>query len=163
MTPHQVLAVVVRVFTIWLFLQLGLTIANSLMFAVKRGSDSFTGWYLVILIFLAICIFLWKFPLTVAKKILPNPFETSPNSSVPGSWFSLGCILIGIFVAANAIPVLVSYLVTWLWTYRTELVNGFPKEWTYAISLHCTQLAIGIWLIFGNRGLKRFLERENNN
>ena len=164
MTPHQVLAVSVRLFAIWLLLYAISTVAGSYLEAHRHSeTNALVPLFLGVGAIVCICALLWFFPLFIARKILPSSTVNEAGPPAFESWFSVGCSMIGVWVLAKAIPALVSYV----------LVNYLGKkfwpdsfvtnpEWGLLVSFNVFQLAVGIWLFMGARGLRKVLNWARN-
>ena len=164
MSPHQTLAVSIRLFSIWLFLYAISTMTGSYVQAHKYSApDSLIPLFFGVGVVILICGLLWFFPLFVARRIFP--IAPSPIVQTPAfeSWFSVGCSLIGVLVLAKAIPALISYV---LGNYFGQ--KFFPEsfvvnpDWVLMVSFNVFQLAIGIWLFLGGKGLKKILNWARN-
>ena len=160
MTPHQVLAVAVRLFAIWLFLYATSNMAGSYVGAHRYSApDSLVPLIFGFCVIVSICVALLFFPLFVAKRILPTPITNDLSPSTYDSWFTVGCSLIGVWVLAKAIPALVSYglgnyLGKKFWP-DSFVVN---PDWGLLVSFNVLQLAVGIWLFMGGKGLKKVFD-----
>jgi hypothetical protein len=160
MSPHQVLAVSVRLFAIWLFLYATSNMTGSYVEAHRYSApDSLVPLILGFCVIVFICAFLWFFPLFVARRILHSSTTNDVSPAAVDSWFSVGCSLIGVWVLATAIPALVKYgLVNYLgrkfWP-DTFVAN---PEWPLLVAVSVFQLAVGIWLFIGGKGLKKVFD-----
>jgi hypothetical protein len=159
MTPHQTLAVTVRMLALWLFLYCSITIFSSYLYANGQGARSslFIPIALVALVTI-LCVLLWAFPLFVAKKILPVTTENPAKTPLFESWFSVGCSLIGLFALSKSIPALASYFITnflALKLYPTTF--QINPDWPLHVAFNFFQLLFGIWLFLGGKGLKKIL------
>jgi hypothetical protein len=107
---------------------------------------------------LSMCLFLWFFPTTVARRLLPlkNVAASSPPRLI--DWQILGLVLIGVWELVEALP----RLVYWVVVLNTQNSSGYefasltPVQrgqllWTVS------QLAVGIWLMFAARGIAAHL------
>lgn len=98
---------------------------------------------------------LWFFPLTIARKLLPVLHEPRPPLSASGQDIEDTAIFVlGLWVLAGAIPD-AAY-----WGLFLQQVNqpGFaeltlPPEQFAAIVTTGVELVLGLWLVFGARGL----------
>lgn len=160
MTPHQTLAVTVRLFAIWLFLYYISTTFGTYIQLHMQSSDStllpiFIGFGSTSII----CALLWFFPNFIAKKILPstNSAENDKTNLFDG-WFSVGCSLIGVWVLAKALPALVSYITS---DYIGQKL--YPEsyiqnpDWALLLFFNIFQSLFGLWLFLGGKGLKKIL------
>jgi len=72
MTPHQTLAVIVRLAAIWLFLYAISTLVGTYTEAHQySAADSLNPIFLGVGVISLICLLLWFFPFFIAKRILP--------------------------------------------------------------------------------------------
>ena len=159
MSPHQTLAVAVRLAAIWLFLYAISTMAGAYVEAHKYSApDSLLPLFLGLGVVMLICSLLWFFPFFVAKRLLPPSTTDNNQSPLFDGWFSVGCSLIGVWVLAKAIPALVSYVLSNylggnFWP-DTFVVN---PDWVLLVSFNAFHLIVGIWLFLGGKGLKKIL------
>jgi len=164
MNPHQILAISTRLFSIWLFLYSISNLAGTYIQAHKYNApESLQPIFWGVGAVIAICGLLWFFPLFIAKRILPPSTTDYAQPPLFDSWFSVGCSLIGVWVLAKAIPALASYF---LGNYLgqkfqpdTFLVN---PDWMLLVSFNIFQLAVGIWLLIGGKGLKKVIHWARN-
>jgi len=164
MTPHQTLAITVRLFALWLFLFAATTVASNYFYARDHGLQLSPSFAVISAVVVALfCWLIWSFPLFIAKKILPASSESTTHSPVFESWFSVGCSLIGLFALSKSIPALVSYFVInymGLKLYPTTFqVN---PDWRLHVAFNFLQLFFGIWLFLGGKGLRKILMWARN-
>jgi hypothetical protein len=161
MTPHQTLAVTVRLFTLWLFF---ITVPNLIGTYEKITYDRDSGllhqpllWALGII--LLICLLLWFFPLVIAKRLLPISTTFYPQAPEFESWFSVGCSLIGVWLLVTALPSLLGYISAIYigQSSFSEVFKGPINGISYHILMNIIQLIMGIWLFIGGKGLKKIL------
>lgn len=159
MTPHQALAVTVRVVAIWFFLYFATTIFGNHFYAREHGVNS------TLLIPTAstsivafLCVLLWVFPMFIANKILPVTSENSTQTPLFESWFSVGCSLIGLFALSKSIPALASYFIQHYLAFKIYPTTfQVSPDWPLHVAFNVFQLLFGIWLFFGGKGLKKIL------
>ena len=164
MNPHQILAVSIRLFAIWLFLYSTSNIAGTYLQAYKySASDSLQPLFWGVGATILACSLLWLFPLFIAKKILPPSASESAQSPLFDSWFSVGCSLIGVWVLAKAIPALASYFIgNYLGQKLSPETFVINQDWALLVSFNVFQLVVGIWLFMGGKGLKKILNWARN-
>ena len=150
MTPHQIIAVALRLFAVWLGLQ-ALTALPSFFTLNGFHSPNF-GWMTFMLAITAVVIFvLWVFPRTIAGKLLP-PSEPQPASSAtPDVWLAVGCTLLGLWTLITTVPRLVydSFAFNSMSYYedRSQL-----RQW---VIYNLLRLAIAVWLLLGAKGVRK--------
>jgi hypothetical protein len=107
---------------------------------------------------LSMCLFLWFFSATVARRLLPLKNVAASYPPRLMDWQILGLVLIGVWELVEALP----RLVYWVVVLNTQNSSGYefasltPVQrgqllWTIL------QLAIGIWLMFAARGIAAHL------
>lgn len=151
MSPHQIIAVAVRLFVIWL-------IINSVMVApifyvqlqMEFSMIASLSILLVVGILVLVVIWLgWRFPLTIANKLLDPQAQEPAEPAEPASadlWLAVGCAFIGLWLLSTHVPSLVQMLTLWQLDY-----DGFTVNLVYDL----TGLALGVWLILGAKGFRR--------
>jgi hypothetical protein len=122
------------------------------------------SWILIGLItttVVAVCAYLWFFPLTVARLLLPVMREPRSETSLSGSMaFSVGLTLLGVWVLAYALPDAVYWGTLFLLTRQIDDVYfSWTEEQIASIVSTGAELALAIWLIFGSTGIKRLILR----
>ena len=107
MSPQQIVAVMARLFAIWIVIHLPGQ-AYEILVPSTRDADRSTrlfavgGFALEILASLA----LWFFPLTIARKLLRSSSDERPPPSSSDLWLGMGCALIGLWLFATSLPAL---------------------------------------------------------
>ena len=151
MTPHQTLAVAVRLFALWLLLYVLPDTYNALL-AFDSNSPDIVTLAVVGFVPLVIAVLLWFFPLTIARKLLSNPTETPGPTLSPEAWLPVGCALIGVWLLALAIPHLVrSAIMMSPGQPGVDSIDGFWPWFVYSIA----EVVVALWLILGNGGIVR--------
>lgn len=103
-----------------------------------------------------------KFPLTLAKVVVPRSSEQSSElSGDSGSIQLAGFIILGVYLVANAIPDFLHNLML-IFSYsrsesRLELPGLYAAELATVI-----EAAVGLYLVLGAKGLVRLLHRFRN-
>ena len=160
MSREDFIAVASRLFSIYiLFGIIRSTPGTAQMLSQDQGM-TWVGFYVFVLIVgLLLCAFLWFFPLTIARKLLPVMRE--PRSEEPIGFptaLSLGLTLIGAWLFANAL-VDASY---WLTLFvRSKQVGNVSVEWApeQIASMIATlvELIISFCLLFGTSGVRQLI------
>jgi len=154
------IAIASRLFSIYvLFGMIGKVPSAAQMLSQDQGMTWVGLYVLVLVVGLLLCAFLWFFPLTVAKKLLPVMREPSPEVAIGSpTALSLGLTLIGVWFFANAL-VDSSYWLTLL--VRSKQIGNTPIEWTpeQIASMIATvvELTISFWLLFGSSGITQLI------
>lgn len=154
MTPHQTLAVAVRLFAVWLALVVTREVLSSYIFA-REGQGTLLPIVTVVgIIAVVVVLILWFFPRSIAQGLLPSRSDVPAQPSAPEAWFAIGVSLIGLWLTASAIPGLLrNFAVLFLYASdaidKSGLISGF-------IFLFA-QISVGVLLIVGANGIKRFV------
>lgn len=161
MTSKQFVALGVRLFCIWLAIYL-MTGMTSYWIAISRqphNESAGTILLAAIAVFALIVILLWLFPLTVARKLLPRSALDQSVVLPPHQQIErAGFCLMGLWLLTHALPGLVfDAVVTRLYHYPGATMEMSPRDYA-AIAEHLVELILGLWLLFGARGLRGLLD-----
>ena len=165
MSREDVIAVAVRVFAIFLLVSVVRTFPSAIaLIDQAEPKPSLALVALVSVLSLALCAYLWFFPLTVARKLLPAMREPRSETAMNGSVaLSVGLTLLGVWVLTSALPDAIYWVILFLHSRR---IDAGPIEWQHeqiANMIATTgQLALAVWLIFGSSGIKRLILRFRN-
>lgn len=156
MTPHQTLALGVRLFAIWYGLVIVREAVAFLLWDAPYGSRTLAvaigGAILSVLILLA----LWFFPKSIARGLLPHSSDV-PTQVSSQTWFTLGTALIGLWFAASAIAPLLRNL-SIMYVFPPELVNAeILRSLRVGLFYHVVELLLGLGLLFGATGIRKFV------
>jgi hypothetical protein len=155
MTPHQALALAVRLFAVWYALVI--TREFVAFFASWRPQDDPQTVALVIgaSVFSALILaVLWFFPRSIARGLLPLSSDAPAQPSSQEAWFTLGTTLLGLWIVASAIPAILRNL-TVMYLFQSERMDmsGLRSGLLY----YGIELLIGLCLVFGAAGIRRFI------
>jgi hypothetical protein len=146
-TPHQIVALALRLFAIWMGIQ---ALGYVPWFFQVRGSQSPDYVYVTFMFALNVVIILvlWFFPRIIAWKLLPSDDTRSQPPATADTWLAMGCTLIGLWTFTTTIPRLVEYL---------YLVKSTDDRWGLApeVVSELVKLAIAVWLVLGGKGVGR--------
>ena len=159
MSPQQVLALGVRLFAIWLvvrlimfvpfqFAQVSAYYSQTYGQAGASGAQVYYG--IAALLVLVVFFVLWRFPLTVASRIMPGSVQETDEPRSPDLWLAMGCALIGLWLLSTSIPTLFVHLMQYL-----EALAGRLPYPRVMLTQNIVEVAIGVWLVFGARGFRR--------
>jgi hypothetical protein len=156
MTPHQILAVAVRLFAILLALYVGRELLG--YYVAGRDSDDAHAAILVAVVSvvaIVVCAVLWFFPRSIARGLLPLSIDTPAERSAPDTWLAVGSSLIGLWLAASAVPALMRNALL-LYFFRAE--NALDRSGLMSGLLYfILQFAVGAALILGANGIRNFI------
>jgi hypothetical protein len=151
MSPHQTIAVSVRLFSIWLAIYSFRDIVTFYFEGTSRNySHALPIGIAVFLVSAFLVVVLWLFPQTVARKLLASPVKESTPSASPDMWLAAGCTLIGLWVLTSAMPSLIRHL---LIVHFAD--GGYEDNATVWLFYYLVEIAIALWLIFGTKGIRK--------
>jgi hypothetical protein len=155
MTNAQVVALGVRLFSIWLALYLirhapALWSANMEQFPESPAAGTVIA---VSIVLIAVTIALWFFPLAVARKLIPKATLDQPTPLPIDQLQAAGFCLLGLWVLTEAIPRLVYVIFIVYHSTRPNAMVALDPGQYAGIARTLVELGIGLWLLFGARGL----------
>ena len=156
-------AVGVRLFSVFLFLSVIKQVPGVVQFFV--ADEQGRGWAifnaLALLSGVLICVLLWFFPLSIARRLLPVMREPRTEAPMDASLaLSTGLTLIGAWVLAYGIVDAIYWLTLFI---RTRQALAAYFEWSHEqvanVGATLAELAVGLWLVFGSTGIRRLIYR----
>ena len=156
-------AVAARLFAVYIAFQVVLQLPVGAQTLSQDQDMVWAGLYvLALLVSLALCAFLWFFPLTIARKLLPVMKESRSDQAINASLgLSLGLTLIGIWFLANGTIGAVYWLALIVRT--KQHVEQLDFEWSpeQLASMASTvfEVAVGACLVLGSTGLQQLIHR----
>ena len=162
MSREDIIAVASRLFSIYVLFGIIRSAPGAAhMLSQDEGVTWVTLYVFVLIVCLGLCAFLWFFPLTVARKLLPVMREERPVVAVGSPIaLSLGLTLIGAWFFANALSDLSYWLTLFVMSKRNP---NLPIEWRpeqiASMIETVVEAVISFWLLFGNSGITRLISR----
>jgi hypothetical protein len=161
MTNAQIVALGVRLFAIWLAIEILRHLPGLWAFSARDGNVSgFTAIVVLVAVTLiAITLALWRFPLAVARKLLPTATLDQATPLPAEQIERVGFCLLGLWLLADAVRGL-AYSGVMLYYSRQPNVSLELRPDNYAaMAQTMVELVLAIWLLFGARGLVGLLRR----
>ena len=162
MSREDYVAVAARLFALYLaFDILKLTPGAVQLFEDEFGLHWAAMYSVALLLGLLVCWFLWYFPLTVARKLLPVMRVPTPAiSAAPPAAMALGITLIGVWFLAYALTD-ATYWLSMLLQYQrmTDMSMLWTAEQTAGVAATAAQLVLACVMIFGSTGIRRLIYR----
>ncbi len=165
MSREDVIAVAVRLFAIFLLVTIVRSFPSAMaLIGQVELKPSLVLVALVSVLSLALCAYLWFFPLTVARKLLPAMREPRSETAMDGSVaLTVGLTLLGVWVLSHALPDAIYWVTLFLLSRRIDAGHiDWQHEQIANIIATAGQLALALWLIFGSSGIKRLILRFRN-
>jgi hypothetical protein len=153
-TNAQIVALGIRLFSIWLALYLFGHTPGLWTFIEHGKSGSGAGLVATVsAVLVLVAVGLWFFPLAVARKLLPKATLDQPTNLPVEDVQRAGFCLLGLWVLTESIPDLIYYAVAFAVSTSPSSLMSFEKN-TYANVAHSiVEFVIGVWLLLGARGL----------
>ena len=148
-------AVACRLMAIYLLFKLINYSFDKMMYTNSINFDS-TNLILSILVLsigLIAIFLLWRYPVHVAKSLIPLDQTTSVSTQVNASdWFRMGVVLMGLWICVNTL-----YSVTHLaWDIVTRWdIRHLQPNWSWYIQ-DIFNFVVGLLLMFGSRKITHF-------
>jgi hypothetical protein len=107
MTNAQIVALGIRLFCIWLVIYLLQQAQWALSSRAFQEPGAAPAIVTISVVFLAILVVLWFFPLAVVRKLLPSPTLDAPTSLPIDQLQRAGFCLLGLWILTEAVPKLI--------------------------------------------------------
>jgi len=161
-TREDFVAVGCRLFAVYLvFLTVRSAFAALNLLSQPSGAAWGGAYAAIVVVLLAVSAFLWFFPLTVARKLLPVMREPRSDTAIGSSTaLSIGITLIGLWFLADAISG-VAFWLSLLVASRQVDANIFEWSIEQKAKMASTgvELALSLFLVLGSNGVKRLISR----
>ncbi|MFA7585630.1 MAG: hypothetical protein WCY11_05450 [Novosphingobium sp.] len=155
MANVQIVGLGVRIFTIWLALYVLRHVPSLWSLNTNEFGDPKTAVIVLIVgaLLVVLIVFLWIFPLTVARKLIPRAALDEPTTLPIDQIQAVGFCLLGLWLIASAVPNVFFWMVMVYQSNRPEsLLSLEPRNYA-SMTYTVTEFSIGAWLVFGARGL----------
>ena len=157
MRPKQAAALAVRLFAIWLAIQVLRMVPWFFEPGASQASSHVWNAFVVALSAVIVLI-LWLSPRIIAGNRLISASGQSRESASADTWLIVGCMLIGLWALTTTVPRLV---------YDIIALNSTPygiddSKLHYWVVYNLVELCIAAWFIFGAKGMRRFFRWVQN-
>ena len=161
MTPHQALALGVRLFVVWCALVIARDAFGFLM--MRHPEDDFQTRIMIVgvacFIAAVVLLILWFFPKSIARGLLPQSAETPTQALSYEMWFTVGTALLGLWLLVSSITPILRNL-TVMYVLPPELVNAEDvRSLKVGLFYHAVQIVLGLCLLFGATGIRKLIWR----
>lgn len=161
-TREDVIAVASRLFALFLFVLVLRALAQSA--STLFGGEWDLPWLLLGLslhaLTLAVAAFLWFFPLTIARKLLPVARDsgTVPLAQTPNLQ-ALAFSVLGAWVLASALSDALYWVVFFAYSERAGVDYALSAQHVAGVVAALAEVLIGIYLLLGSKGLAGLIQR----
>ncbi len=152
MTPHQFIAIVVRLFAIWYAIFLIKELPPSFI-AELEHTGAIVPIKIGIAVFLVLLgLVLWFAANPIARLIVPRPGAETPLPWTEKRLLTIGSSIVGLWVMLYALSPLIYYGTLWFLSIKNQM-PGWETEHTISLTTAFVVFALGVWLFVGARGL----------
>ena len=160
MAPQQYVGLFVRLFAIWLLFLAVQTVGMGVALDESGAAHGRTlGTYVIAAILMIAGVTLFRFPMAVANKLVPESTLDPSFPVSPGDLATVACIILGLWLCvAQALPLLIRYSSVVLVLLREDipLSSLGTKNWTLLVQ-GLIELAIALILVLRARNISRYL------
>lgn len=163
MSGRHIVGLGVRLFSIWLVLYVLTNVPGMWRFNVSADAESTNLVVIVVAsLVLALAAALWLFPLSIANTLVPGRPTEPVGAELTQAPFErverLAFCLLGLWVLAEVVPNGFYWLFMAYHASRPQSLLDFgPREYSM-MAVTVSRLVIGVWLLFGARGLRGLLK-----
>ncbi len=166
MSREDIVAIAVRLFAIFLGIYVLRTIFTFMQFTgqAEFNAGAIAVSVVVVGAMAGVALLLWVFPLSIARKLLPVMKEPRSEPSVGvDTLFSLGLMLMGLWLLANAIIDGI-YWMAMLFAMRAAdmTMHELLPDQQAAIFTTAVEAVVAVFLILGSTGIRNAVYRFRN-
>ncbi|SDS85072.1 hypothetical protein SAMN05216421_2323 [Halopseudomonas xinjiangensis] len=160
MSKEDIVAIASRLFSVFLFV---LAVRSGTLIASATGYDHKS--LLLATLFgaaftLAIAVVLWRFPLSIARKLLPVTDGGGTKVSTDTTpILEIGCTLLGLWLFASALSDVVQWSLYWLIISNQGYGESVSASQIGSIIASFAELVFALWLVLGYKGVLGFIYR----
>lgn len=157
MSPHQTVALLVRLFVIWVACIFLIRIPGT--YALYQQGDISTFSMMVILgiVFIVLAL-IWNFPVFVSKRLLSTSIVQEPKSGSYESWLEIGIIAIGLWLLVQAIPSIIQYATLYVYSQHVS-IGGMPDTWNASLVSNIVQLILSFVMLFNASAIEKIIRK----
>jgi len=102
MTPHQLAGLFTRLFAIWLFIS-GIQMIGAGMALRDSVVNGAGAAYVISIVLCAIALVVWRYPLFIARKLIPAAPDDISNSISAAETATVACIVLGLWMLVGRV------------------------------------------------------------
>lgn len=162
MSREDYVAIGARLFAVYVGITTIMQIPYFMRFLGREDDVTMPLWAASLLVVVLVCVALWFFPLTIARKLLPVMKEPRSEQAVDASvGLSLGLTLIGVWFFAEGLLSAVHWVTFASMTRHANDMYAFSWDPDQVASMALTgfQIVLGALLMFGSSWVKKLIYR----
>ena len=110
MTPQQIVAIVIRLASVWLVVGVMQALGMALSIS-NTGETSYVATKILIFVYLVLAILFWSFPMAVAHFLVPNTKFENKIKLQPYQAVFVACVVLGLWICViKALPFISTYV-----------------------------------------------------
>lgn len=148
MTPQQIVAMAVRLFSIWMLMIALQSLGIVTMMRNEFRPDSGALMLIFPLLISAAAILLWMFPLFVAHRLVPATHHSNIVKLPARAATAAGAAILGLWAVVGSLPDLIAQFALVIMTHGTPYGESFSPHTNVKNITTLAQLVIGIILLF---------------
>ena len=158
MTPHQVVALLVRLFVMWIACIFLIRIPNTYALYQQDGISTFSMMMILGVVFVILAL-IWNFPVFVSKRLLSNSIVQETKSSSYESWLEIGIIAMGLWLLVQAIPSIVQYATLYIYSQKVPLEGGMPDTWNASLVGNIVQVILSFTMLLNAQAIEKIIRK----
>jgi len=162
MTPHQLVGLFARLFAIWLFIS-GIQMIGvgvSLRDSVGNGAGAA---YVISIVLCAIALIVWRYPLVIARELMPAAPDNIANSISAAETATVACIVLGLWMlVGRVLPALIRDLeIIAVYRANYQPLQSLAGRDLSRLIESAVDMVVALILIFNARWIAVFLLRPS--
>jgi len=136
---------------------------NALDMGLNPATYKITVWVPILIIYV-VGLALVKFPISIAKIVLPRTSSQTENINISQNTITIaGTTILGVYLLTMALPDLAFNILLIYQQYNYGLSENFQitETFIYLVSTGI-EFGLGLYLVFGSKGLLNFIHKIRN-
>jgi hypothetical protein len=162
MTPHQLVGLFIRLFAIWLFISGIQMIAAGMSLRDSVGYGAGAA-YVVSIVLCATALIVWRYPLLIARKLIPAAPNDISNSISAAETATVACIVLGLWtLVGRVLPALIRDLeIIAVYRANYQPLQSLTGRDLSRLIESAVDMAVALILIFKARWIAVYLLRPS--
>jgi len=159
---EQIVALAIRVFAVFLLVY-GLRSLSTFVpigYINDMASEAWIWIAVFAIVLFGIVWLLWFFPLSIARKLLPRTTQKSTEVAVSAQEIeTIAFTVLGLWVLSTGVPDIIYWITYWLTIANASVDPDISLDRLGYTLATVMEIIIGVWLMFGAKGLRGLLHR----
>jgi hypothetical protein len=158
---RDIITIALKVFSIFLiiyFLKFFVTLVAGYAIAPEARFKWMLMSIAITLFLIAIALTIWKLSSKIAGILLPSSWNAEEPFDISQDWVdSVVFTVLGLYVLSTVVPTIFNWLIFYNLIHKLSPETYAPPKSIPTIVTTAIELIIGLWLIFGAKGLRGLL------